>query len=98
MVHRKVYVRVPSGQGATRVQAPRAKAAPQKRTVRVGAQAAALPDGRRAGAAAPQGRCERPEGQVEDLMSTIEIVERRWRTTLAVTLPGSADAASCPPG
>lgn len=27
-------------------------------------------------------------------MSTIEIVERRWRTTLAVTLPGSADGAS----
>ena len=26
-------------------------------------------------------------------MSTVEIVERRWRTTLAVTLPGSADAA-----
>lgn len=27
-------------------------------------------------------------------MSTLEIVEQRWRTTLAVTLPGSADAAS----
>lgn len=26
-------------------------------------------------------------------MSTIDIVERRWRTTLAVTLPGTADAA-----
>ena len=27
-------------------------------------------------------------------MSVVEIVEHRWRTTLAVTLPGSADAAS----
>jgi hypothetical protein len=34
VVHRKVYVRVPSGQGAVRVQTPRAKAAPQQRTVR----------------------------------------------------------------
>ena len=34
VVHRKVYVRVPSSQGAARVQAPRAKSTPQKRTVR----------------------------------------------------------------
>jgi FAD:protein FMN transferase len=27
-------------------------------------------------------------------MSVVEIVEQRWRTTLAVTLPGAADAAS----
>lgn len=27
-------------------------------------------------------------------MSTVEIVEQRWRTTLSVTLPGSADASS----
>jgi len=34
VVHRKVYVRVPSSHGAARVQAPRARSAPQKRTVR----------------------------------------------------------------
>jgi hypothetical protein len=34
VVHRKVYIRVPSTQGAARVQAPRAKSAPQKRAVR----------------------------------------------------------------
>ena len=34
VVHRKVYVRVPSTQGAARVQAPQAKSAPQKRAVR----------------------------------------------------------------
>ncbi len=34
VVHRKVYIRVPSAQGAARVQAPRAKSAPQKRAVR----------------------------------------------------------------
>jgi hypothetical protein len=34
VVHRKVYVRVPSGQGVPRTQAPRAKAAPQRQTVR----------------------------------------------------------------
>ena len=33
-VRRKVYVQVPSGQGATRVQAPRSTAATQGRTVR----------------------------------------------------------------
>jgi hypothetical protein len=34
VVHRKVYVRVPSSPGAVRVQAPRAKSAPPKRSVR----------------------------------------------------------------
>jgi hypothetical protein len=34
VVHRKVYVRVPSAGAATRVQTPRSEAGPQKRAVR----------------------------------------------------------------
>ena len=61
VVHRKVYVRVPASQGAVRVQAPRAKSAPQKRTVRSAPEATALPPGGRSGARAPKPAASAPK-------------------------------------
>ena len=99
VVHRKVYIRVPAGQSAPRPQAPRAKAAPQRQPATFGGRTATVANEGRSGSGTGPRCAQRSQGDVEDLMSTVdmgtvEIVEQRWRTTLSVTLPAAADVAS----